>query len=69
MAIDYAAKVAALEEAVGSGVLTIESNGERMTYRSMADLMVALRFFEGKLAASGTAPDPYATTLAVFGDD
>lgn len=69
MAIDYTAKIAALEEAVGSGALTIESNGERITYRSMADLLGALRYFEGKQAGTGTGSDPYATTLAVFGDD
>jgi len=68
---DYAAKVAALEEAAGSGELTVKTDGREVTYRSMADLMRALAYFQGKLAAQtpATGPDSYGVTLATWGDD
>lgn len=69
MAIDYSAKIAALEEAVGSGVLTVESNGERMTYRTMADLLIALNYFTDKQAQFNPSSVEYGSTLVVFGDD
>lgn len=55
---DHSAKIAALEDALGSGELTVESDGERITYRSTADLREALAYF--KSAQSAAAPaDPF----------
>lgn len=42
MAIDWDAKIEALQNAITSGELTISSDGESITYRSMADLERAL---------------------------
>ena len=38
---DYAAKKTALEDALLSGELTVESDGDRVTYRSVADRQIA----------------------------
>ena len=35
---DYAAKKTALEDALLSGELTVESDGDRVTYRSVAEI-------------------------------
>ena len=52
---DYATEIAALEAAVASGELTVESDGDRVTYRSTSDLLAALNHFRDKAAAaSGT---------------
>jgi len=65
---DYAAKILALEDAVGSGELTVEANGERVTYRSMSDLLAALTYFRGQQAAALATP-AVASTLATFSRD
>jgi len=66
---DYAAKVAALEEAAASGELTIKTDGREVTYRDMASLMKALAYFQAKLSgASAGASAAYATTLYSEGD-
>jgi hypothetical protein len=64
-----AAKIATLEEALASGVLTVESEGERITYRSRTDLMGAIDYFKAQLAAEAvpaTASMRPVSTLAVF---
>lgn len=60
---DPAAAIAALEEALASGELTVEVEGKKTTYRSAADLKAALSYFRGQASAPG-----YGATLAVFGD-
>jgi hypothetical protein len=60
---DYATEIANLEAAVASGELTIEQDGERVTYRSMADLTAALSYFQRK-ANVGAAP---ASSRGAFG--
>lgn len=60
---DYASEITALEAAVASGELTVEQNGERVTYRDMPSLMSALAYFQGK-AANAAAP---ATAQGRFG--
>lgn len=64
----YETEIASLEAAAASGELTIESNGERLTYRSMSDLLAALDYFK-KAAAAAAAPGRTVsnTTLAQFG--
>ena len=63
-----AAKIAKLEEALASGVLTVESDGERLTYRSRADLLGAIDYFKRALAEEtpSVATQRPASTLAVF---
>lgn len=65
---DYSTKIAALEAALASGELTVESDGERVTYRSVADLRSALDYFAGR-QASEVAPGGIvrpSTTVAVY---
>lgn len=67
---DYAAEIAQLESALGRGELTVESNGERVTYRSTDALLNALAYYRreaAKNARGGRASS--ATTLAVFERD
>lgn len=59
---DYSAKVAALEAALASGELSIESDGDKVTYRSIKDLRSSLDYFRG-LQVSPARP---STTLACF---
>lgn len=60
----YAAKIAALEEAMASGELTVEANGERVTYRSFSDMAKALAYFNRQLA--GSTSGLTSTTVAAF---
>ncbi|KQZ31718.1 phage head-tail joining protein [Caulobacter sp. Root1472] len=56
---DYATEITALRGALATGELTIESNGERVTYQSFADIRNRLTYFEGlRDAASGVAGRP-----------
>lgn len=70
MSIDYSKRIEQLEEAAASGALTIESDGERITYRSMKDLLAAIDYFRGRQADAVTAQGVRGgSTLAVFGRD
>lgn len=63
-----AAKIAKLEEALGKGLLTVESDGERVTYPSAEALERAIGYFKRKLAEE-VAPGGVArtaTTVAVY---
>ncbi len=52
---DYSTEIAALESALAAGELTVESNGDRVTYRSTTDLLASLSYYRDKAAAaSGT---------------
>lgn len=62
---DYSAKIAALEEAAASGELTVESDGDRVTYRSMRDLMAALAFFERRQATAGNGGRPVSASTVI----
>lgn len=53
---DFASEIGQLEAAIASGELTIESNGERVTYRSTDDIKKALAYFENKAAAASPNP-------------
>lgn len=64
---DYAVEIAALEAAAATGELTVESDGDRITYRNMADLLKALTFFEGRRDAAARGRfGAGSVTLAVF---
>lgn len=60
----YETEIAALEAAAASGELTVESDGDRVTYRSTADLLTTLDYFRAK-AAAVAASGPRAV-VAVF---
>ncbi|WP_010184769.1 phage head-tail joining protein [Sphingomonas sp. PAMC 26605] len=65
---DLPTKIAALEEAAASGVLTIESDGDRQTFQRMPDLLSALAYFKAQQAAAlpaSVAARP-ASTVVVF---
>lgn len=66
---DQSARIAALEEAAASGELTVKVEGKETTYRSMDELMTALRYFRGRQAASSSAFAGYGATVATFGAD
>lgn len=61
---DYATEITALEAAAASGELTVESDGDRVTYRSTSDLLKMLDYFRGKASASITAARPRGTVVA-----
>lgn len=64
---DYATEIAALEAALASGELTVEADGQRITYRSASDIMVAINYFKGKASAAMTAADGVSSiTYAAF---
>lgn len=44
--------LAAVDQAIATGELTVELNGRRVTYRSMADLERARQIIKGELSAS-----------------
>lgn len=60
----YETEIAALEAAAATGELTVESDGDRVTYRSTADLLKTLDYFRAR-AAAASAPGPRAV-VAVF---
>lgn len=62
---DYAIEIAALEAAAASGELTVESDGDRVTYRSTSDLLKMLDYFRGKASTFSATPASMAT-LAVY---
>ena len=47
-------QLAAIEAALASGELTVEYDGKRVTYRSMAELRQARDLIRGELIAAGT---------------
>jgi hypothetical protein len=49
---DYSTEIAALEAAIAGGELTIESDGDRVTYKSTADMLSALNYFRNQAAAA-----------------
>lgn len=49
------AQIDALEAALASGELTVEYNGNRTTYRSVAELKQAIRYFKDELATSSAS--------------
>jgi hypothetical protein len=66
---DYADEISKLEAGLGSGEARIESEGESVTYRGVADIMSALGYFRQRAASA--APQAYqtASTYAAFYPD
>lgn len=52
---DPATKIAALEAALASGELTVESQGDRLTYRNTKELREAIDYFRRQLPADPLA--------------
>ncbi|WP_295205766.1 hypothetical protein [uncultured Brevundimonas sp.] len=59
---DVAAKIAALEDALASGELTVESQGDRLTYRNTKELREAIDYFKRQLPV-----DPIVSDRPGFG--
>ncbi|SCU73549.1 conserved hypothetical protein [Cupriavidus necator] len=64
----------ALEQAIGSGELTVKYDGKEVTYRSLDDLTKAYNLVRGSLLASGQLTESTRTnrgpsSLAVFTRD
>lgn len=51
---DYAAEIAALRDALSAGELTVESNGDRVTYQSFDDLKKRIDYFVNLASAAAT---------------
>lgn len=62
---DYAAKIQAIETAMASGVRTVESDGERITYQSVDEMRTAIAYLRDQGAAQ-IGRRRIGTTLAVF---
>lgn len=62
---DYATEIAALRAGLGSSELTIESNGERLTMKSAAQILAQLSYFEN--LAANPPPSPGAPRRSSFG--
>ena len=66
MAIDYAAQKEALEKALLAGELTVESDGDRVTYRSVGEIRRALDYCDRMLNTGSSTPQRPASTLASY---
>lgn len=61
------AQLTALEEAIGSGELTVEFDGKRVTYRSLKELLEARDKVKAELEAAGLiAASAPRTSYAAF---
>lgn len=71
MSDPYAANIARLEAALAKGVLTIESDGERVTYQSVTALIGAIDYMKREQAAAAVpvASQRPQTTLASYCGD
>lgn len=63
---DYVAKKAALEDALLTGELTVESDGDRVTYRSTSEIRAAIAYCDTQIAASQNTALRPASTLATY---
>lgn len=66
---DYASEIAALEAAAATGELTVESDGDRVTYRNMAELLQALDYFRRQAIAAATPTRRSASTVAAYASE
>lgn len=62
---DYATEIAALEAAMASGELRVESDGDVVLYRSISDVKAALDYFRAK-AAAANGTQTRGSSVAVF---
>jgi hypothetical protein len=64
----YETEIAALEAALAAGELTVESDGDRVTYRSTTDLLSALAYYRDK-AAAAAGTQTRGSSVAIFDRD
>ena len=69
MAEDYAAKIGRLEEALSSGELTVESDGDRVTYRSVPELRQAIELLKTSQREAAAPSRRSMTTVAAYSPD
>jgi hypothetical protein len=63
---DYAAEIRALEAGMATGEATIESDGDRVTYRSVSDIQTALAYFQRRAADALSPRTRSGSTYAAF---
>lgn len=68
MATDYAAAIADLEAALAGGERAIEADGEKVEYRSPAEILAQISYLRQAQAAASasTTRAPSAVTVAAF---
>ncbi len=68
---DQSARIAALEDALASGELTIKVDGKETTYRDTKSLISALSYFRARHTegSAGATSSTFGSTLAIFGAD
>lgn len=54
MAIDYAAEIVAIEEAIASGVTKVAYNGKSVEYASLDDLFARRRWLQAQVNPNGS---------------
>lgn len=64
-----AAQLAAIENAIGTGELTVKYDGKEVTYRSMSDLLKARARITAELQSSGALPAIPRTSYASISRD
>lgn len=69
MAEDYDAKIGRLEDALASGELTVESDGDRVTYRSVSDLRQAIEILKDRQREAAAPGRRSMTTVAAYSPD
>lgn len=63
---DYAVEIAQLEAGLASGEATVESDGDRVTYRTIAEIQKGIAYFTRKAATAPSGRQTMGTTLASF---
>lgn len=58
---DYAVEIAALQAGLAGSELTIEANGQRVTFQSFRDMKARLDYFAGLAAAASAATAPQSS--------
>lgn len=66
---DFAAEIAALETALATGELTVESDGDRVTYRSTSDIKATLDYFRERAADALGERRRGGSSVAIFERD
>ena len=68
---DYAAEIDALRSGLANSELTIETNGERVTYQSFDQVEKRIRYFEDLAAksAGGSAGSSFGFSAVAFEKD
>ena len=64
-----AATIAGLKAVLAQGVLTVEEDGCRVTYRSSDDIRAEISRLEAEDLAASAPSSAYAATLVEFGND